>query len=465
MRIKTIMMSMLAMAALASCSNDDSNIPAEQAGARNLKLQFAGISNTRALETPGTPGTAQTVLTSATVYFFKADGSSATFNGGNLALDAAAITSAIGGGYIIEQVDADVASITIRANGGEQMVTDGVDINEFQGAEAADATNGFHKFLQLEGSADVVPSGTNTDGHALYKADVTLAPALARMEVTGGIDAKPVYTLGTEQLKDESGSLLYEHKKNDGTYYNSPSNIAAAEDDANHTITPAYAQIQTGYYAIKVKGVFMNNITLSYGSTLHPWNQVDAWATVYTAGGTHKNMYDALADATSSSFGDVTTGTGANWWTMQTAAADRNAAILDGKAAAYQIFSHASKATDKPGLARDLPHVIVELEVFNTKADYDAAKGAKIYANIRTFFKNSTDGKPTTDHLTKFENGKIYKISLNDLSDAFNKVTFENGVEVVPGPGTVDPDPDMYFDLQVKVTIVEWTVENLTPEL
>lgn len=484
MKMKSIFVSMLAVAALVGCNKDD----APGAGttgeeAKSLKIQFTVAPSTQAIETPGTATGPQTDITSATIYFYDATGAAAQYDGANTSLvmnasDIAAAKSS--SGYIIEKVNAAVAKIEIKANGGETMT--GTNVNNYQNAEDLTATpaEDFHKFLELTGSAPVVDSGTtnpNGDGHKLYTAAVNLVPALVRIEVTEGIDAKPVYTLGTVQLKDDNGNLLYEHKKADGTYYNS---ILATEDttqdEAGYTPTAAYAQIQTGYYAISVEGIYMNNIYLKKGDTAHPWNQettAPTWAAAYVAGGTHENMYDELTNATKTAFGAVTTPASGvtNWWEQQTAPANRNGKILDGKAAAYQIFSQLSSAaaTDKDALGADLPHVIVKLAIFDTKADYDAFvadpdnnPGRTAYANIRTFFKT---GVTPAERLTAFEDGKIYKFSLADLSDEFNKVEFENGNVVKPGPDTPKPDPDTIFDLQVNVTILDWDVVNLTPEL
>lgn len=471
---------MLAVAALVGCNKDD----APGAGttgeeAKNLKIQFTVAPSTQAIETPGAATGAQTDITSATIYFYDAAGALTNYNGSanNLVMDASAIALAKSTGYIIERVNAAVAKIEIKANGGETMT--GKDVNDYQNAEdlTASPTEDFHKFLELTGSATVVDSGTtnpNGDGHKLYTAAVNLVPALVRIEVTGGIDAKPVYTLGTEQLKDDNGNLLYEHKATDGTYYNSTlATEDTAKDETGYTPTSAHAQIQTGYYAISVEGIYMNNIYLKKGDTAHPWNQettTPTWAAAYVAGGTHENMYDVLDNTTKTAFGAAVTAAGtSNWWLTQTAPANRNGKILENKAAAYQIFSQSSSAaaTDKDALGADLPHVIVKLAIFEQKADYDAFiddptanPGRTAYANIRTFIKQGT-----TERLTAFEDGKIYKFSLADLSAEFNEVEFENGNVVKPGPDTPKPDPDTIFDLQVNVTILDWDVVNLTPEL
>lgn len=480
--MKSIFVSMLAVAALVGCNKDDAPGAGTTGGeeAKNLLIQFNVAPSTQAIETPGTPTGAQTSITSATIYFYDAAGAATNYNGtdNSLVMTAADITAAMsttGSGYIIEKVDAAVAKIEIKANGGESMT--GKNVNGYQNAEDTSVPEDFHKFLELAGSADITYDGTSTnpngDGHKLYKAAVELVPALVRIEVTGGIDAKPVYSLGTEQLQDDSGRLLYEHKAADGTYYNTTSDIEdTAKDAAGYTPTPAYAQIQTGYYAISVEGIYMNNIYLKKGDTAHPWNQqttAPTWAVAYAAGGTHEKMYDELTAATKTAFGAVTAAGSGNWWLEQIAPADRNNKILDGKAAAYQIFSQLSSAaaSEKDALGADLPHVIVKLTIFDTKEDYDAFvadaaanPGRTAYANIRTFLKAGT-----TKRLTAFEDGKIYKFSLEDLSTEFNKVKFENGNIVEPGPDTPDPDPDTFFDLQVNVTILDWEVVNLTPEL
>lgn len=484
MKLKSIFVSMFALAALASCSNDDvvdSGTTSSQE-AKSLKIQFQTAPSTRAIETPGIPTGAQANIKSATIYFFKEDGSSAMYNGSReLKLTSAAIADAmdLSKGYVIEQVDGDVKSVTIRANDGEFIV--GKNINEFQKAEQpanpgatppTEATN-FHKFHELEGSAVIKPSNNlNTDGHKLYTAEITLAPALARIEVQGGFDVKPVYSLGTEQLKDDKGSFLYEHRKivdGETIYYNSTVSSLVDGDDTTYPVVAAKAQIQTGYYAMEVVAIHMNNIILKKGQTTHQWLQegtTPAWNTAFATGGTHENMFDKLTltgtPATAEKFGSKTTAGTGNWWNEQTAPASRNIRIVSGKAAAYQLFDQHSTADadNKSALAKDLPHIIVEVKIQDQAGD--TLRTA--YVNIRTFI--DADATETIKpRITAFENGKIYKIDLNDLSGAFDDVKFENGNKIVPGPDTPNPDPDTAFDLNVMVKITDWAVKNLTPEI
>ncbi len=466
--MKSILMSMLAVATLASCNQQKGDNDLDGAP-QALKLQFSNVTQTRTIDTPASPGTiAASDFASATIYFLNSTGGAASQ--ANYTMDAADIATAASSGLIIEQVTADVASIVIKAkkSGGEEM-TSTSNINSYQKTFADIET------FSYEGSALATWNGVDMihGTHKLYKASVDLYPAFARIEVLGGIDAKPAYSLGA-LITDVSGNQLYEHKYDaaykaansitDDYYYSIDSTLDLVKDDATYTPVAAKKLVQKGLYSAEVDSIYVNNVYLTYGATTHIWNQdvpMGTWKTAYTTGGTHENMCDVLGATNGKPFGAaVAAGTGHWWMTSNSAPIDRNVGIEAGKTAAYQIFPQSSTKSDKFELAAELPHVIVKLNIVKVKGQ----PAERVFVNIRNFRNDAN-----TEYIKSFEAGKIYSFSLDELSSRLNEYEYEivagKVVEVTPPPVTPDPDPDTNFDLEVKVTIKNWIRVNVLPEI
>ncbi len=109
--------------------------------------------------------------------------------------------------------------------------------------------------------------------------------------------------------------------------------------------------------------------------------------------------------------------------------------IATGKASAFQIFAP-EKTT--------LPHLIVKV----TKKKTNETTPTVGWITV-TKYKDSG----TKANITQFDGSKIYQVNLKDFADFFKG-----------DPTTPDPESELQ-DLTVKVTVTDWTVVPVLPEL
>lgn len=279
------------------------------------------------------------------------------------------------------------------------------------------------------------------------------------------------------------------------------------------------------YYAIDVEEIFINNIkVLSNNASvfMHQWpgSQKDEywpnWYNAFHIHGWHTagksasntflcmgNMWDriALADNTNSedlvmtAVPDVTDA--ANHLTMPVitgkakvlagasvyydVANSRNLGVISGKAAAYQIYpqttSIANTVANKDNLGSVLPHIIIKLKAYATEQDYKDGKAVdkKDFITIKLFSAVDAGGA-VGNYVTDYQMSNIYRLNLNDIVKALRpQAPVPNGVNLNPEkPGEkpedpnnpIDPDPEMPgVSLVMKVTVLPWTIQNITPEI
>lgn len=458
-----LFMCLAVIVSLCSCSQNEED--ASSASDNSLFLKFKTQSISRAIEDPGTPGDAAKSIKSARILFY-ADENYQTMsvynNSQPLVLSSDQINSAVGSdGLYIDDIPNDVKAIIIQANGGEDM--DGNNVNLYQVEPLSDQD--FHQFPMLEGRSTIVDTKqTHTiTGHKIFKASVTVSPSLCRIEISGGINVLPKFYRSAEILKDKDGNQLYEHRKSDGSYYNSTSSQLQTDDDATYNPTPAYNCLQKGFYGIKLEAIYMNNVILKYGdlSSKVWYNDEDGkWNTHFDEGGELANMWDNVSSSTEACGDAVAQGSSGDWWVDQAIPANRNSSILSGKVVAYQVFPQKSEGTTKDEIAQDMPHVIVKVKIFETKADYDSNSPRTAFLNIRTYI--SSDGS----YIKEMKNGNIYKINLNELSNYFNEVIIDD-TPITPTPETDKPDPlfEETIDLKIYIDVTPWELMTITPQI
>lgn len=170
MKIKTILMSMLAVAALASCNKDEAgNAPTGSTSSLEFKI---AVPATMAIQDPGT-ATAPT-LTSVKVEMLNATTVVETRD-----LTAVQITAAQAAtGVVLEQIPEAATSVKVTANG---LATPSMAIADYQTTLAA---------VPFSGTANITYTAgdVNSDGHKLKKAAVTIKAEVARIEISGGIN-------------------------------------------------------------------------------------------------------------------------------------------------------------------------------------------------------------------------------------------------------------------------------------
>lgn len=167
-KFQTILMSMLAVATLASC-NKDVEGPAKSETA-SMKFQIS-VPSTYAIQDAGTA--AAPTLTSVKVELLKGASVLET-----RVLTSTEITDAQSTtGVILEQIPDAATSVKVMANA---LATASKAIADYQTTLAA---------VPFSGSAAITDPGVNNaDGHKLKKAEVTIKAEVARVEIKGGIN-------------------------------------------------------------------------------------------------------------------------------------------------------------------------------------------------------------------------------------------------------------------------------------
>lgn len=463
MKKNLFFMCLVVIATLCSCSRNEEG--ASNVSENSLFLKFKTQSISRAIENPGTPGEAAKSIKSARILFFADENyqtKSVYNNSQPLALSSDQINSAVGSeGLYLDDIPSDVKAIIIQANGGEDM--DGTNVNLYQIDSSSEQD--FHLYPMLEGRSIIEDTKQThaTTGHKIFKASVTIAPSLCRIEISGGINVTPKFYRGANILKDKDGNQLYEHRKSNGSYYNSTSSQLQTDDDMTYTPRHAYNCLQKGFYGIKLEAIYINNIILRYGEPASKvwYNDEDGkWNTHFGEGGELFKMWDNVSSSTEASGDAIAEGTSGDWWVDQAVPANRNSSILSGKVAAYQIFPQKTDGIIKEDIAEDLPHIIVKVKIFETKADYDSNSPRTAYLNIRTYIGG--DGS----YIKEMKNGNIYKINLNELSDDFNDVIIDD-TPITPTPETDKPDPifEETIDLKIYIDVTPWELMNITPQI
>lgn len=170
MKVKTILMSMLAVAALASCDKDEAG-NALTGSTSSLEFKIA-VPATMAIQDPGTA--AAPTLTTVKVEMLNGTTVVETRD-----LTAAQITVAQAAtGVVLEQIPDAATSVKVTANG---LATPSTAIADYQTTLAA---------VPFSGTANITYAAgdVNTDGHKLKKAAVTIKAEVARIEIVGGIN-------------------------------------------------------------------------------------------------------------------------------------------------------------------------------------------------------------------------------------------------------------------------------------
>lgn len=162
-------MSMLAVAALASCNKEDAG-EGSATGTSSLRFNIS-VPETYAIQDPGEAGTP--TLNSVRVELLNGTSIVETRD-----LTSAQITSAQEAtGVVLEQIPDAATSVKVIANG---LATPSKAIADYQTTLAAVPFSG-------TGNITYTPTDTNTDGHKLKKATVIITAEVARIEVVGGI--------------------------------------------------------------------------------------------------------------------------------------------------------------------------------------------------------------------------------------------------------------------------------------
>ena len=280
-----------------------------------------------------------------------------------------------------------------------------------------------------------------------------------------------------------------------------------------------------GYYAVDIEAVYINNVKVrsaEYSAYYVPWpGNGDAaqnwpnWHKYYHDHGWHiagsstdnsflcmGNMWDRIASSntkvtTNIPDIDMVTGTGtgtkrdmelaggkliadgttSQYWgtTANNGAGDnRNLGIITGKASAFQIYTQKIEKANptQDDVASLMPHLILKVKAYKTATEY-AKEGAsydtgKQYLTI-TRFKNT--GSNGTGYVTEFKSAFIYRIDLSTLRSAFvGNAPVPGGKDLLPVGVTpknpLDPDPEMpNSQLDMNVSVVPWTIANITPDI
>lgn len=258
------------------------------------------------------------------------------------------------------------------------------------------------------------------------------------------------------------------------------------------------------FYAVDVESIFINNIKVRSGENdpyLHPWPESEAsigwpeWYKAYHIDGWHTagasvgntflcmgNMWDRIAtsdksiqvdfpsvnnpgnkDQMSILTGKATTISGKSEYYNDNNA--RNLGVAKNKASAFQIYGQSLLSTNptKEDVMASLPHVILKVKAYDSKADYLAGNYVKTkeFITIKAF-KDASD-----KYVSKFSRAMIYRINLNDLLGAFTgKVPVPGGKAKVDPKDPIDPDPEMPgSQLSMTVKIMSWTIQNITPDI
>lgn len=383
MRMKSFLLSMLAVAALASCSNESNESVTDQGV--NMKFKF-GVAETKAIQDPGTNNPVR--VDDMTVYLRKGTNVIATHVLTTQQI-AAAQTEA---GVIFEKINPVVDNVKVIAN------TNAIGLNGNISAYQTALQS-----IPFEGEGAVVDNNkTNpNDGHKLVEASITIKGALARFEIKSGI------------------------------------NVTEAAN---------------GVYAVDVKSIYINNYFRNMGTNKaffgHNADESLPWAGDWVSGttfGADKTWNEISFNNSSASY----------------YATNHNIGVLDGKVDAYHLFPDSvAPGSSKATVAANLPHIILEVEVYRTAADY--ASGTKIpykrWITIRSFNDTTTGAL-----ITKFEGGKIYRLDLGALAGYFEPADPSDPTNPVT-PVDYYPEEEE-VDLALYVTVEPWTIVSMTPNI
>lgn len=216
MKVKSILVSMFALAALASCNNDE-NLPTGDGSSAKMsfKLSYEN-STTKAIQDPGSTG--DIAISKLTLTMLDASGSQVD----SRVLSASEIAKAKSAtGVILEGVKTTAEKVQVVANGNNS----GTAIQDYQ-VEFAEVP------LFGEDNIDKTGSATNPDdGHVLYNAAVTIKPVVARFEISGAIQVDKtingVYAVDVEQIYINN----YKHTKGSNDLTLNPHSTGADWDN------------------------------------------------------------------------------------------------------------------------------------------------------------------------------------------------------------------------------------------
>ena len=201
------------------------------------------------------------------------------------------------------------------------------------------------------------------------------------------------------------------------------------------TIKPDMARVEvkgglgnswTHLNALKVKGIYINNIKLTRSAALLTRIASAAWATDYAPSGQFEKMFNT----------DL--GAGAGVGVTQ---------ITPGQADGYNFFPQQdlSSPTTKEDVMKKSIHVIMEVE-------FDKKVGG---LGVETGWLNVVALKDAGTYVTDFAAGNVYSIDLADIKDI---------MDVPVPPVTPDPDPET-VSVDLTVSIGQWTVVQVKPEV
>lgn len=353
MNMKSLFFSMLALSALASCSNDDNTSVDNTPKTVKISLDYGAL--TRSIgdaQVAGAP-----TLSNVQVEFF------ASTNGTGTALKSEALTDtqmaalnansgAAGAGAktVVLIAPKDANSLRLVANNGT-TTTVSKSIVDYQNKDVK-------KAIPYEGVGQISQNGTDAAGKATYAATVALNVAVARVEVSG-------------------------------------------------IITPTGT---TTWDKVEVIGVYANNFLATKGESSLFTLMGDAGEVSNTP---LVGMYDLKANNTTT------------WGN-----AFKEQATL---CAGYQYFAGAY------GLVLQVSQ--------KKKADQNAVTK---FIVIKSF--NKSDGDKS--QIATLEAGKIYKLDVSSLNDSY-------GNDEDPG----EDKPDGSKSVSVTVNVMQWTVQNVTPNI
>ena len=326
----------------------------------------------------------------------------------------------------------------------------------------------------------------------------------------------------TGVIKDEAAGFYYipqYYWKGTGDKTANPGTANAdwAANTFYDRVTEEVTWLPNLYYAVDVEEVFINNILVREATAKSPFlmdwpgaaDQAKNWPNWYKAyhlDGWHPkgvsadntflcmgNMWDRIAvpasgvtdteyvnvDFTGLNIPPVEGGSGQ--LTMQVIkgksaavtnksefadkANNRNLGIKSGSAAAYMLYAQSKGATTsetaKDALMSELPHVVLKVKCYKTKDDYAKgnAQSDKNYITLK-LFANTIDSA----YITQFVRSKIYRLDLNDLVSIFKGEKPFKDADIEDPSDPVDPDPEMPGSkLTLKVTVENWTIENMKP--
>ena len=330
-----------------------------------------------------------------------------------------------------------------------------------------------------------------------------------------GLKWKKYPTGGTDQLTQDIeatfslGTSNRDIIKGSDNFYYIPNKYGTAPGTANDAFynaagTVAVKWLPNMYYQVDVEEIYVNNIKVRDAEKTPfamPWPGTDDaanfwpnWYKAYhlegwhTAGISSNNSFLCMANM----WDRIATGTMVNVKEFNIAKPDgtpgnmvmqvidgksgvvsgksefkngtRNLGVIAGQAAAYQFYPQASSSTTKDALMSELPHIIVKVKCYASKAAYDAGTPVegKNFITLKLFASNNADLDNT--YIKSFARGKIYRLDLKNLVSLFKGDKPFPGANV-PDPSTpVDKDPEMPGSkLVMQIQIMPWETQNMYP--